>query len=164
MDAPVIREVAVHNGATPLLLAADRNRVSVAKVLLAAGARDANACKANGINAMMVAAGKKRIGMLKRCLHVNDEDPGRPRPGQFAPPLVAACDNGHLEATKLLAAARASLDVPDSDGELPAMVCAREGRADVSPFLVEAKAAVVGVFLKHPRFTALCLALGTALS
>ena len=158
LDAQVNHDIPSHGGATPLLLATERNRVAVVRMLLEAGAREVNLCKTNGINAMMVAASQDYMDILRMFIIVNEEDPGRPRSGPFVSPLFAACGNGHLRAAELLLEARASFDAPCQDGESALLVCAKEGHADVLQLLIDARARFHGVYQRHPNFTPLYFA------
>ena len=107
---------------------------------------------------MVVAALRGHVELLRLLLTVNTVDPGAPRCRPWISPLVAACDSGHVAAAQLLLSARASVDLPFPDGELPIFAPAREGHAGVVQVLLEARAAVAGVYLSHPSFTPLYLA------
>eukprot|EP00959_Pyramimonas_sp_CCMP1952_P274248 5732397-Pyramimonas_sp.AAC.3 len=159
-----------HNGATALMLAAERNRVHVVRMLIDAGARGVNVCKANGVSAMTVAASKNLLDVLSILLEVNDEflievrkedsgaHTGNQRFQPHASPMMAAIQSGHVSSTKLLIEARACVSSPCLDGDYPILECARAGNAELLQVLIDARAAVSSVFRNHRAFTPLYVA------
>lgn len=149
-----------HDGATPILIASERNKLPVVQKLISCGARGVNIAKANGVTPLVVAAYKGYLQLLTLLLSVNTEDPGVPvRDRPWASPMIAACDSGHVGAVNLLLEARASIDAPcRSDGEVPLIAAVREGHSAVVRRLLDANANARDVCLSHPIFTPLYLA------
>ena len=67
-----------HDGATPILIASERNKLPVVQKLISCGARGVNIAKANGVTAIVVAAYMGYLQLLTLLLSVNTEDPGVP--------------------------------------------------------------------------------------
>ena len=160
LDAQRTYEDPNHNGATPLLLASEKNKLLSVEALLRAGARGVNICKANGVSALIAAAKRGYVDLIQRLLSVNKEDPGVPTSATpWTSPLTAACDAGHLEVVRLLIHAAASLEVPcPGDGEVPLITAVRAGHASIVTLLLGSGAKSFGAYVEHPFFTPLYLA------
>ena len=160
LDTQCCYEDESHDGATPILIASERNNLPVVQKLISFGARGVNIPKANGVTAIVCAAWKGYLQLLELLLSVNTEDPGMPVLGHpWVSPLMAACDSGHVGSVSLLLAARASIDAPCPEvGETPLICAVRLGHAAVAQRLLEGNADPRDSWLSHPIFTPVYLA------
>ena len=154
-----------HDGANPLFLAVESDRADSVQMLITAGARGVNAKKGNGMSALLLACARGRVDIVSNLLSVNTEDPGQTSAiyqwssdDDFTSPLMEAADGGHVATVRLLLGARATLDSPSPNGEVPLITSVRAGHIDVVRLLLEAKAQNFNAAYNHPCFTPLYFA------
>jgi ankyrin repeat protein len=134
---------------SPLFLDTARSeKVTVAKMLLAAGAR-VNAQDRDGRSPLAIAVLAGRVELVRLLLRkgANTEarfrwanDPSDRKPAATA--LMMAALRGHSEIVKLLLEAGAQASVQDGDGDSPLLLAAQLENATVAKLLLEAGAQV----------------------
>lgn len=128
------------DGATALLLAADRDDLAAAQTLIRAGA-DVNAANEYGATPLSVAAGNGNTALVTLLLDAK-ADPNRPLLSGETP-LMTAVDRGHVDVVGVLLARGARVNARESKGGQTALMWAAAGRhAAIVKRLVDAGADV----------------------
>ena len=127
-------------GDTPLFIAAQKNRLDMLKLLIAAGA-NVNKARVNGYTPLHVAAQHGHAGVVSVLLETADMKINAAltddRYADVAPSFLAANEN-QLDVLKLLVAAGADVNmVRVSDGCNPKFIAARKGHVGVVSVLLE---------------------------
>ena len=129
------------DGATALILAAEKGHSRVANVLLGIAGIDVNATDKEGATALIIAAEKGHSRVANILLGIDDIDVNAAM-SDGATALYVAVQNGHIEVTRmLLACPRIDVNAPRSDGVTPLYIAAENGHPDI----VNALLAVEGI-------------------
>jgi uncharacterized protein len=105
----------------------------IVQLILSAGA-DVNACRVDGMPALVLAAYNGYLQIVKDLLRAGATLESRDSDERTA--LHAAATNGHLRVVQFLVGARAFLDVVDSTGRTPLHSAARKGYHEIVKFIV----------------------------
>ena len=139
-----LNEAQPRNGATPLTMAAEAGNVETVKWLLAHGA-SINKRKVNGVDALLGAAEKGRLDVVRLLLSQRDLKRGLQgaRLGG-ANALFLACQNENLDVAELLLESEyCNINTVRDDGTSVVVIACFTGRLDILNFLLANKASVV---------------------
>jgi uncharacterized protein len=123
------------DGATALMLAADRNDADVARLLIRAKAH-VNAANEYGATALSVASVRGHVQVVRLLLEAKADPNAALLSGET--PLMSAADKGHLEAVGALLAHGADVNLRESRGGQTALMWAvAENHPDIVRLLIE---------------------------
>lgn len=128
----------VHNGnndSSPLMIAAEKSHLSVARELVKAGAEVNKVRARDDLTPLFVACFRDHLDLARELLaagaNVNAADEARP--ASNLTPLMAAVigRNANLELVQLLACHGANLNAVDSQGDTAAGIAGEEGNRGI---------------------------------
>jgi ankyrin repeat protein len=122
----------MHDGSTPVFMAAQMGHVDVIKYLAEHGA-DLNTPMHDGRTPVYIAAQMGHVEVIKTLVG-HGADLNTPDEDGITPVYVAA-NHGHLDVVKTLVKFGADLNTPTNDGSTPVLGAAQEGHADVIKLL-----------------------------
>ena len=123
------------NGLTPLMTAARTGNLEAVKALLLRGANVNAVTGTTHEAALMWAVAERHLGIVQALVEKGADV--HPRPQQAFSPLMAAAENGDIEAAKVLLAAGARVNDTGSDGTHPLTHAIVVGQSAFAHFLLD---------------------------
>ncbi len=139
------------NGLTPLMAAARTGNLDAVKALLSRGANVNAATATTHETALMWAVAERHLGIVRALVEKGADV--HPRPQQAFSPLMAAAENGDIEAATVLLGAGARVNDTGSDGTHPLAYAIVVGQSAFAHFLLnhgaDSNGAIDGITALH---------------